>query len=66
MERIKIHEHSISVKAVTHDATCFMGLIAEKFKPKYLHCHTMRLVTRNSVYIPGYNNNSCHSCKHGT
>ena len=42
------------IKAVTHDATSLMGLVAEKFKPKDSHCQTMRLVTRDSVYIPGY------------
>ena len=54
------------LQAMTHDATSFMGLVAEKFYSKEWHCHTMRFVTRDSVYIPGYNNNSCHAFKHNT
>ena len=55
-----------NVKAVTHGATSFMRLVVEKIKPEDLHCHTMRLVTRDSVYIPGYNTHLCHACKHST
>ena len=52
-----------TLKAVTHDATSFMGLVAEKVLAERLalsHDET------RYGYIPGYNNNSCHSCKHST
>ena len=57
-----------TLKAVTHDATSLMRLVAEKFEPKDSHCHTMRLVTRDSVLHIGEHvyNNSCHACKHST